>query len=130
MKLLLTLVISGALLGSTSIEKKDLEGIEVKSKSGDIKLIVEDRNDIYSTDNLNYSEKNGIIGVATLTDNITLHVPPLRSINIKSVSSDIKIWAKSTQSWPSRVMAKSVSGDIRLKTIFPASIFYSGFSII
>jgi len=111
MKLLLTLVISGALLGSTSIEKKDLEGIEVKSKSGDIKLIVEDRNDIYSTDDLNYSEKNGIIGVATLTDNITLHVPPLRSINIKSVSGDIKIWAKSTQSWPSRVMAKSVSGD-------------------
>jgi len=128
MKLLLTLVISGALLGSTSIEKKDLEGIEVKSKSGDIKLIVEDRNDIYSTDDLNYSEKNGIIGVATLTDNITLHVPPLRSINIKSVSGDIKIWAKSTQSWPSRVMAKSVSGDIRLKSVFPASIAFTTIS--
>jgi len=128
MNLIMTFMVSGVLLGSTSIEKKDLEGIEVKSKSGDIRLIIEDRNDIYSDDDLNYSEKNGVVGIATLTDNITLHVPPLSSINIKSVSGDIKIWAKSTQSWPSRVMAKSVSGDIRLKSVFPASIAFTTIS--
>ncbi|MCD6382776.1 MAG: DUF4097 family beta strand repeat protein [Candidatus Hydrothermae bacterium] len=128
MNLIMTFMVSGVLLGSTSIEKKDMEGIEVKSRSGDIRLIIEDRNDIYSDDDLNYSEKNGVVGIATLTDNITLHVPPLSSINIKSVSGDIKIWAKSTQNWPSRVMVKSVSGDIRLKTVFPATIAFTTIS--
>ena len=128
MKLLLTLVISGALLGSTSIEKKDLEGIEVKSKSGDITIIVENREDIFSEEDLNFGVKNGTLGITTLTDDITVHIPPLSSMTVKSLSGDIEILSKSDQGWPSQVSVKSISGDIELKSIFPASFMLTTIS--